>query len=49
MEASMKKVVEFQIPIQRGLLFALMLPSDADARYAGKGVKLGAADKPIFW
>jgi hypothetical protein len=22
---------------------------DADAHYAGKGVSLGAADRPIFW
>jgi len=49
MEASMKKVMEVQIPLQRGLLFALALPTDADAHYAGKGVSLGAADKPIFW
>jgi outer membrane lipoprotein-sorting protein len=49
MEASMKKVMEVQIPLQRGLLFALALPKDADAHYAGKGVSLGAADKPIFW
>jgi outer membrane lipoprotein-sorting protein len=33
----------------RGLRFVLALPPDADAHYAGKGVKLGAADKPIFW
>ena len=25
------------------------LPPEADAHYAGKGVSLGAADKPIFW
>ncbi len=33
----------------RGLTFVLQLPPDADAHYAGKGVKLGAADSPIFW
>ncbi len=49
MEASMKKVMEVQIPIQRGLMFALALPTEADAHYAGKGVSQGAADKPIFW
>jgi len=48
-EAAMKKVVEVQMPLQRGLLFALMLPPEADAHYAGKDVSLGTADKPIFW
>ena len=34
----------------KGLLFAFdQLPPQADAHYAGKGVSLGAADKPIFW
>ena len=33
----------------RGLRFILALPPDADAHYAGKGVKLGAANTPIFW
>ncbi len=49
MEAGMQKTMDVQIRLQRGLLFALMLPADADAHYAGKGVSLGAADKPIFW
>jgi hypothetical protein len=26
-----------------------VLPREADAHYAGKGIKLGAADTPIFW
>jgi hypothetical protein len=33
----------------RGIGFAVDLPPEADAHYAGKGVKLGAADTPIFW
>ena len=34
----------------RGISFAFeRLPREADAHYAGKGVKLGAADTPIFW
>jgi hypothetical protein len=34
----------------RGLSFAFeQLPWDANAHYAGKGVKLGAADTPVFW
>ncbi len=49
MEAGMQKTVDVQIRLQRGLLFALLLPTDADAHYAGKGVSPGAADKPIFW
>ena len=32
-----------------GLDFTASLPTEADAHYAGKGVLLGAADKPIFW
>jgi outer membrane lipoprotein-sorting protein len=32
-----------------GQSFALQLPPDADGHYTGKGVSLGAADKPIFW
>jgi hypothetical protein len=48
-EAGMKEFIKVQIPLQRGLLFAFALPPEADAHYAGKGVKLGEADKPIFW
>ena len=34
----------------KGISFAFeQLPREADAHYAGKGVSLGAADKPIFW
>jgi outer membrane lipoprotein-sorting protein len=34
----------------RGLSFAFeQLPRKADAHYAGKGVKVGAADTPVFW
>ena len=34
----------------RGIDFAFgQLPREADAHYAGKGVKVGAADTPIFW
>jgi hypothetical protein len=34
---------------QGGIFFANGLPPEADAHYAGKGVKFGTADKPIFW
>lgn len=49
MEPATKKLMEVQIPLQRGLMFATMLPPEADAHYAGKGVKMGAVDTPIFW
>jgi hypothetical protein len=48
-EEQMQKMVEAQQKLQRGLMFAVLLPPDADAHYAGKGVSLGAADTPIFW
>ena len=35
--------------IIRGLGFKSKLPSESDWHYAGKGVKLGDADTPIFW
>ncbi len=30
-------------------MFIGLLPKEADSHYAGKGVSLGAADRPIFW
>ena len=33
----------------RALRFVVGLLPQADVHYAGKGVKFGAADKPIFW
>jgi hypothetical protein len=35
--------------IGRGMEFALKLPESADSHYAGKGVKLGEPNRPIFW
>jgi outer membrane lipoprotein-sorting protein len=35
--------------LNRGFMFALQMPKEAESHYAGKGVSLGAADKPIFW
>ena len=46
---SEQQMAETQVLLQRGLMFALVLPADADAHYAGKGVSFGASDKPIFW
>ena len=48
-EEQIQKMAEAQNKLQRGLMFAVVLPPDADAHYAGKGVSLGAADTPIFW
>ncbi|HUT93685.1 MAG TPA: hypothetical protein VMY37_29750 [Thermoguttaceae bacterium] len=49
MKAQMPKITAATTRFQRGLLFTLALPPEADAHYAGKGVSLGAADTPIFW
>ncbi len=35
--------------IGRGMTFAAELPESADAHYAGKGVKHGEPNRPIFW
>ena len=37
------------VTIGRGLQFAMLLPVDADAHYAGKDVKRDGPRKPIFW
>ena len=37
------------VVIGRGFGFALQLPESSDAHYAGKGVKQGAKNTPIFW
>jgi outer membrane lipoprotein-sorting protein len=44
-----KEMMAALFKLNRGFMFALQLPPDADAHYASKGVKFGAADKPIFW
>ena len=45
----LQEVMKFQIEFQPGLDLAVSLPPEADARYSGRGVSLGAADTPIFW
>jgi len=35
--------------VSRGFTFVVRLPSEADAHYAGKGVKVDVTDTPIFW
>jgi hypothetical protein len=44
-----QEIAEARAKLVRGLRFVDSLPKEADAHYAGKGVSLGAADKPIFW
>jgi outer membrane lipoprotein-sorting protein len=44
-----KEMMAEGVAIGRGLQFAMMLPPDADAHYAGKGVKRDGPKTPIFW
>ena len=49
-EAEMQEQLNGMLKLLRGLSFAFeQLPREADAHYAGKGVKVGAADTPVFW
>ena len=43
------EVMKLAMTVGRGMLFALELPESADAHYAGKGIKRGEPDRPIFW
>jgi hypothetical protein len=49
MEPRKAEIIEGTVWIQSGLAFVGGLLPEADVHYVGKGVKLGAADKPIFW
>ena len=49
LNSQMPKIIAESSRYTTGLLFPRTLPPEADAHYAGKGVKPGAADKPIFW
>jgi len=40
---------EFNSRVNDGLRFVVHLPTEADAHYAGKGVKADTTDTPIFW
>ena len=44
-----KEFMELGKKLGRGLGFLFELPPDVDWHYAGKDVKLGASDRPIFW
>jgi len=43
MEAQMPKIMAATTRLQRGLMFTGVLPPDADAHYAGKGVSVGVS------
>ncbi len=48
----MEKMMEIQqmiMKMSRGGMFVQQLPADSGCHYAGKDVKFGDADKPIFW
>ena len=53
-ETKDKKVVgddlmQSAMELGRGLTFANIQPAEADAHYAGRGVKIGGDPKPIYW
>ena len=49
-EEEKQELLSGLLKLVRGLSFAFeQLPREANAHYAGKGVKLGAADTPVFW
>ena len=48
-EVKAKELMMTSLKLSRGFQFSVMLPKDADAHYAGKGVSLNANDAPIFW
>jgi hypothetical protein len=48
-EEEWREIHEFGRKVDRGPGFVAELPTEADAHYAGKGVKFDATDTPIFW
>lgn len=49
-EAERQEKLNGMLKFARGLSFAfIQLPREADVHYAGKGLKVGATDKPVFW
>jgi outer membrane lipoprotein-sorting protein len=48
-EERVRELMKEAITIGRGLEFALQLPREADAHYAGNGAKLGDTDRIVFW
>ena len=48
-EEAFQEVMRTSSAIGRGLGFVLSLAPQADAHYAGKGVKRDTPDRPVFW
>lgn len=48
-EKAFEGLMKQSIAMGRGIGYATVLPDSADAHYAGKGVKRGEKDRPIFW
>jgi outer membrane lipoprotein-sorting protein len=49
-EEERQELLNGMLKFTRGISFAFeQLPREADAHYAGKGVKVGAAGTPVFW
>lgn len=48
-DEKVQQLMKDSVKIGRGFQFAFELPASAEAHYAGKGVKPGTKDKPIFW
>jgi outer membrane lipoprotein-sorting protein len=44
-----KELMQLSLVIGRGVTWALELTATADVYYAGKGIKLGEPDRPVFW
>lgn len=44
-----RELMETILKLNRGFMFALQLPPEADANYAGKDVKRDSPDTPMFW
>jgi outer membrane lipoprotein-sorting protein len=49
MKMSGSLVQKHTLKAQQGPMFYMMLKPENDSHYAGKGVKLGTPDRPIFW
>lgn len=47
--AQMSKLTELVLVLNRGIAFAVALPADSKARYAGKGIKRADTTAPVFW
>ena len=44
-----EEMIKMALELGRGMTFPNTLPAEADAHYAGRGVKTGGDPKPIFW